>query len=71
MFRIKQQTNATLCIPEIFNTHFTPTFNTKNTFVNSQHENTNLNGDFLFKTDFKRSFQRFLLYKNKSDSDLV
>ena len=35
------------------------------TFVNSQHQNTNSKGDFV------RSFQRFLVYKNKSDSDLV
>ena len=36
--------------------------------MNSKHENTNLKGGFALKTVFKRSF---LVYKNRSDSDLV
>ena len=40
-------------------------------FVNSQQKNTNSKGDLYLKTLFKSSFQRFLVYKNQSDSDLV
>ena len=31
----------------------------------------NSKGDFILETGFKRSFERFLVYKNKSNSDLV
>ena len=35
--------------------------------MNLQHENTNSKGDFVLKNRFKRSFYRFLVYKNKSE----
>ena len=40
------------------------------TFVNTQHMNTNLNGEFVLKTGLKRSFYRFQVYKNKSESKI-
>ena len=46
-------------------------FDLKITFVNSQEKNSNSKGDFVSKPSFKRSFFRFLVYKNKSDLDLV
>ena len=46
-------------------------FDYKITFVNSQEKNYNSKGDFVSKPSFKRSFYRFLVYKNKSDLDLV
>ena len=51
--------------------HFTSVFYFKISFVNSKHENSNSKEDFVFKTSFERSYSRFLVYKNKSDSDLV
>ena len=35
----------------------------KITFVSSQHQNTNFKGDLVLITGFKRSFERFLVYK--------
>ena len=40
--------------------------------MNSQHENANSKGDFVLKKNsFKNLFYRFLVYKTKSDSDMV
>ena len=39
-------------------------------FVKLQHKNTNSIGGFVLKNGFKRSVQRFLVYRNKSDSDM-
>jgi hypothetical protein len=41
------------------------------TFVNSQHKNTNSKGGFVLKNWFLTFVLRFVVYKNKSDSDLV
>ena len=51
-----------MCIPESFNT-VTRFSNTKITFANSQHENTNSKGDFVLKTGFK-CFFFFFWYKD-------
>ena len=40
-------------------------------FYFSKNENTNSKVDFVFKTSFERLYSRFLVHKNKSDSDLV
>ena len=50
--------------------HFTSVFYFKISFVNSK-KNSNSKGDFVFKTSFEQWYSRFLVYKNKSDSDLV
>ena len=39
-------------------------------FVNTQHENTNSNGEFVLKTGLKCSFYRFQVYTNKSESKI-
>ena len=46
-------------------------FDYKRTFVNSQSKHTNSNGNFVNKNQFESLFQRFLVNKNKSNSDLV
>ena len=38
--------------------------------MNSQHEKTNSKDGLLKKISFKRSFQSFLMYKNKSESKI-
>ena len=59
-------------IPERFNTNNAlQLFAYTITFVNSQHQNTNSYVILNSIPGFKRSFQRFMVYKNKSDSDLV
>ena len=40
------------------------------TFVNSQHKNKNFKGVFVLQTGFKRSFERFIAFKNKSESNI-
>jgi len=52
-----------ICISESFNTNISQQFfYSKITCVNSQHKNTNSKDDFVLKTKFKRSFERFLIY---------
>ena len=47
-------------------------FNYKITFVKSQHtETTNTKGYFVVKKTFKRYFQKFLIFINNEDSDLL
>ena len=47
-------------------------YNYKITFVKSQHtETTNTKGYFIVKKGSKRQFQRFLIFINNKDSDLV
>ena len=59
-------------MPDKFNTNISHQLcDYQITFVNSQHENTNTKDDFVLKKQFKRKLNRFLLYKKKSDSDLV
>ena len=61
-----------ICIPESFNANIShQLFDYTIIFVNSQYQNTNAKGDLHSKTVLKRSFLRFLVYKNKSDLDLV
>ena len=56
------------CIPESINTKISQLFDYKITFVYSQHKNSNSKGDFVLKNGLKRSFKRFLVYKNKLES---
>jgi hypothetical protein len=61
-----------ICIPESFNTKIShQLFDYKITSVNSQHENINLKSDFVLKTNFKRSFEIYLVNKNKSFPYLI
>ena len=58
------------CSPKIFNSNISYNlFYYEITFINSQHNTTNSKGDFVHKKGFRRSFERFMLYKNKSDSE--
>ena len=66
------QVGKDFCIPESFNTNislklfdYTITFTCHSTRAHIQ------NGSLFLKTCFKRSLYRFLVYKNKSDLDLV
>ena len=52
------------CIPESFNKNFIPAFSLQDNLWENKRR-------FFTLTVFKRSFQRFMVYKNKSDSDLV
>ena len=57
------------CIQESFNTKISHKFfDYKKTFVNSQHENTNLKVDFFHKSRFYTFILKFLVNKNKSVS---
>ena len=59
-----------LCIPESFNKNISQKhFDYKINFVNSQQKNNNSKSEFVFKNQFENLFYRFLVYKNKSDSD--
>ena len=63
-------TYNSISIPDSFNTNILhQLFKYKIAFVNSQHEKTNLKGDFVIKNRFKRFVLRFMVYKDKSDSD--
>ena len=53
------------CIPESFNT------NILNQFFDNKITKIKFKSDFVLKNGYKRSFSRYLVYKNKSDSDLV
>ena len=60
-----------ICIPESFNTNIShQVFDYKITFVNSQYENSNSKVILYSKAGFKRSFSRFRLNKNKSESKI-
>ena len=59
--------NNKLCIQESFKIYISQKlFDYKITFVNSQYKN-NLKRSFCTPICLKRSFLRFLLYKNKSE----
>ena len=61
-----------ICIPERFNTNIShQLFDYTIIFVNSQQWNTNSKGDLILENYFERLSKRFLVYKNKSDSELV
>ena len=62
-----------ICLPESFNTNISHQLLDYTISIgNSQHNRTQIQNVILYsKPDFKRSFQRFMKYKNKSDSDLV
>ena len=66
---MSKNSSNTICMPESFNRNVFIYY--KITFVISQHENTNLNGDFVLKNMVETFVLNFLVYKNKSDSDLV
>ena len=60
-----------ICIPESFNTNISyQLFDYKITFINSQHENTNSNGDFCNQKLFLNVHFKDLIEKNKSESKI-
>ena len=65
---IRKNDNKEVCIPENVNMNKQHQI----TFVNSQHQNTNLKSNFVLKTGLNVRFKDFwYMYKSKSDSDLV
>ena len=58
--------------PKSFNAYIShQLFEYKITFVNSQHENTTLKGDFVHKNQFETFVLKISGIQNKSESDLV
>ena len=70
-WRNQTQKQKKFCILESFNRNNShQLFDKTITFVNSQHKNTIQKVIQYSKIGFKCSFERFLVYKNKSDSKI-